>query len=111
MGFPPRDEIAGGTYHVIARGVERRRIFVDDDDYERYTRLLASVVRQKGWLLLCHCLMPNHVHLMIEIPEPNLASGMQWLHSRYALYFNERHGRDGHLFGARFKSPRVETEE
>src|SRR4051794_33006887 len=102
-----RNEIAGAIYHVVARGVDRRRIFVDDDDYETYIRLLATVAIRQGWELLSFCLMPNHVHLLIETPETNLANGMQWLQSRYALYFNERHGRSGHLFEAPYKSPRV----
>ena len=106
-----RNEIAGAIYHVIARGVDRRRIFVDDHDYETYTRLLAIATRRQGWHLLCYCLMPNHVHLMIEAPETNLGNGMQWLHSRYALAFNERHWRDGHLFSGPYKSPLVKTDE
>jgi putative transposase len=111
VGSPPRNEIAGGIYHVIARGVDRRRMFVDDEDYQTYTRLLATVTRRQGWHLLCYCLMPNHVHLMIETPETNLANGMQWLHSLYVLAFNERHSRSGHLFEARYKSLLVETDE
>jgi putative transposase len=111
VGSPPRNEIAGGIYHVIARGVDRRRIFVDSEDYETYTRLLATVTRRQGWHLLCYCLMPNHVHLMIETPETNLANGMQWVHSLYVLAFNERHCRSGHLFEAPYKSPLVETDE
>src|SRR4051794_22764175 len=106
-----RNEVAGATYHVIARGVDRRRIFVDDHDYETYTRLLAIVALRQGWRLLCYCLMPNHVHLLIETPETNLGNGMQWLQSRYALAFNERHVRSGHLFEAPYKSPLVTEDE
>jgi putative transposase len=106
-----RNEIAGAVYHVIGRGVDRRHIFVDDEDYATYTRLLATVTRRQGWHLLCYCLMPNHVHVMIEAPKTNLANGMQWLHSRYALAFNDRHCRAGHLFEARYKSPLVKTDE
>jgi REP element-mobilizing transposase RayT len=105
-----RNEQPGAIYHVLARGVDRRRIFVDDEDYQTYTRLLAAVVRRQGWHLLAYCLMPNHVHLLIETPETNLANGMQWLHARYARAFNDRHARRGHLFEAPFKSPRVTTE-
>lgn len=96
---------------MIARGVDRRRIFVDHEDYETYTRLLATVAQRQGWHLLCYCLMPNHVHLLVETPETNLGNGMQWLHSRYALAFNERHCRAGHLFEAPYKSPLVKTDE
>lgn len=110
MASRPRNEEAGAIYHVYSRGVDRRRTFVDEEDYRRYTALLGEVVRRKGWHLLCYCLMPNHVHLMIETPDTNLGSGMQWLHSCYARAFNQRHGRSGHLFEERFKSPKVRSE-
>lgn len=102
-----RNEQPGATYHVIARGVDRRRIFNDHEDYETYTRLLAYVTQRQGWRLLCYCLMPNHVHLLIETPETNLANGMQLLHGRHAREFNERHDRSGHLFEAPYLSPTV----
>jgi putative transposase len=111
MGSRLRNEFAGAVYHVVARGVDRRRIFVDDDDYATYTRLLATVTRRQGWHLLCYCLMPNHVHLMVETPDTNLGNGMQWLHSLYVLAFNDRHCRSGHLFEAPYKAPLVETDE
>jgi len=84
---------------------------VDDDDYGRYVALLATVVLRQGWRLFSYCLMPNHVHLLIKTPEPNLANGMQWLQSRYALAFNERHHRTGHLFEAPYKSPLITSDE
>src|SRR3954449_3655860 len=105
-----RNEVAGSTYHVMARGVDRRRIFVDDEDFERYKRLLGYVVERTGWRVLCFCLMPNHVHLLIETPQTNLGSGMQILHGRYARTFNERHDRVGHLFENRFASPLITSE-
>jgi putative transposase len=111
MARQPRNEVAGATYHVMARGVDRRRTFVDGDDYERYVRLLATVTQDQNWHLLSYCLMPNHVHLMIETPETNLGDGMRWLHGLYAVTFNERHARSGHLFEDRYKSPIVKTDE
>lgn len=105
-----RNEVAGATYHVIARGVDRRRIFVDGDDYETYTRLLQAVQKRQGWNVLCFCLMPNHVHHLIETPEANLANGIQWIHGLYARHFNVRHDRKGHLFEAPYKSPMITSE-
>jgi putative transposase len=106
-----RNEEPGAIYHVMARGVDRRRIFVDNEDYETYTSLLGTAAKRYRWNLLCYCLMPNHVHLMIETPEMTLGTGMQWLHGFYARLFNRRHGRKGHLFEERFRSPRVKSEE
>lgn len=102
-----RNEIAAGIWHVYARGVERRSIFVDDDDRRRYLQLLALVVSTFGWRCLGYCLMPNHVHLLIETREPNLGKGMHSLHGRYARHFNDRHARVGHLFQSRFGSKEI----
>ena len=49
---PPRNEQPGAIYHVIARGVNRARAFVDDEEYRTFTRLLAIVVHRQGWHLL-----------------------------------------------------------
>jgi putative transposase len=110
MASQPRNEEAGAIYHVMARRVDRRRMFVDDSDYETYTRLMAKVTQRKGWHLLSFCLMPNHVHLMVETPDTNLGDGMRNLQSQYALAFNKRHCRQGTLFESRFKSPKIKTE-
>jgi putative transposase len=86
------------------------RVFVDAEDYSRYLAQLSATVHRQGWILLAYCLMPNHVHLVIETPEPNLGSGMQWLHGLYAQYFNERHARVGHLFQGRYRDELVGDE-
>ena len=54
--------------------------------------------------------MPNHFHVVLETPEPDLSAGMQWLNGRYAQDFNHRYGIDGHLFQGRFYSVEVETD-
>jgi REP element-mobilizing transposase RayT len=96
-------------HHVWARGVKRERIFLDDEDYRRYTRMLRAVVEKYGWELLAFCLLPNHVHFIVGTPNANLAAGMQWLHSRYALSFNERYGPpgNGHVFQGPYGSRRI----
>jgi REP element-mobilizing transposase RayT len=110
MPRAPRPEIAGGFHHVYARGNNRGRIFVDDIDYASYVRLLARTVTHRAWRLLAYCLMPNHVHLLVETPLPNLGAGMQRLHGEHAFLFNRRHGRSGHLFQGRFGSELVVDE-
>jgi putative transposase len=104
MARLPRNETETGIHHVFARGVERRLIFLDDDDRERYKRLLCGVAEHFNWHCLAYCLMPNHVHLLIETTEPNLGRGMHSLHGVYAQTFNEKWGRVGHLFQSRFGS-------
>jgi putative transposase len=107
---PLRDQSAG-FLHLVWRGNRRQRIFEDDVDRERFLELLAAACRSRGWRVLAWCLLTNHVHLLIEVPEGTLSAGMQWLGGRYAQLYNLRHGLDGHLFQGRFHAERVETLE
>ena len=111
MPRKPREEVAGGIFHVYARGNDKRLIYRDDFDRNAYLRLLAGTVRRCRWRLLAFCLMENHVHLLIETPEANLGVGMQRLHSDYAHQFNQRHGRSGHVFQGRYGAVRAERDE
>ena len=103
----PREEVAGGIFHVYARGNDRRDLFLDPLDHTRYLRLLERAVRQCRWQLLSYCLMPNHVHLLVETPEPTLGRGMHHVHGPYAQAFNKRHGRFGHVFQSRYGAVRI----
>jgi putative transposase len=111
MPRKPRAEVAGGVHHVFARGIDRRAIYADDLDRRRYLAIMGRVVPWRRWRCLAYCLMPNHVHLMLETPRPNLGSGMQYLHGTYADEFNKRHGRSGHVFQGRYGSVLITTDE
>ncbi len=110
MSRKPRQEVAGGVFHVYARGNDRNDLFLDATDRRKYLSFLGRTVRRQRWFLLGYCLMPNHVHLLIETPEANLAPGMHRLHSPYAQVFNKRHGRVGHLFQGRYGAVQVTTD-
>jgi REP-associated tyrosine transposase len=68
-------------------------------------------VLTKRWNCPAYCLMGNHVHLLVETPEANLAAGMQLLHGVYAQRHNRRHRRSGHLFQGRFGATRLRSDE
>jgi REP element-mobilizing transposase RayT len=110
MGRKQRVEIPGFPYHVTARRVDRTLLFVDEEDYRCYVTLLAKTVERFGWVLLSFSLMPNHIHLLIELREPNLGKGMHWLQKSYARYFNDRHDRSGRLFEHRY-DPKLVTDD
>ncbi|MCC6823874.1 MAG: transposase [Verrucomicrobia subdivision 3 bacterium] len=61
-----------------------------------------------GWQVHAYVLMPNHFHLVVETPPPNLVAGMKWLLGTYTSRFNRRHKLFGHLFSGRYKSLTVE---
>lgn len=110
MGRNRRVEFAGAVFHITARRVDRRPLFVDAEDYRQYVALLEFVIADFGWNVIAFCLMPNHVHLLVQIPEPNLGKGMQKLHSRYVRWFNDRHDRKGRLFEHRYH-PKLVADE
>ena len=99
----PRIEIPG-FYHIINRGVEQRTIFQESADYEYFEELMCFYGKSYGITLHNYCLMSNHYHLLIEITQENLSKFMRQLNMNYAIYFNKKYKRVGHLWQGRFKS-------
>lgn len=90
--------------HVIVRGVERCDIFGDDKDRSRFVATLSKLLVQTGTECLAWALMSNHVHLLLKPRQTLLAPVMRRLLTSYAVYYNLRHERSGHLFQNRYKS-------
>lgn len=110
MPRPLRLELEGAIYHVVARGNNRRLLFVDDVDREVYLDRLARCRTRYGFSLYAYCLMDNHVHLVVERGAVSLSRIMLSLHSFYGQRFNRRHDRVGHLFQGRYKAYLVERD-
>lgn len=97
--------IADTPHHVTQRGNRRQKTFFEEDDYERYKRLLATWCARRGVSVWAYCLMPNHVHLILTPGEaPSLARAVGEVHRRYTLAVNEREGWRGYLWQGRFAS-------
>jgi REP element-mobilizing transposase RayT len=111
MPRPIRVEFPGAVYHVMARGNERKDVYRDDQDRQRFLDALAATVEQFGLRVYAYCLMPNHYHLLLGTPRGNLSRAMAWLQTTYTTRFNARHRRRGHLFQGRFKAQLVEADE
>ncbi len=119
-------------YHIYSRGVDKRKIFLNGDDYRRFIRLMflcngeePVVYRETenqslkeirtGKKLIAigaYCLMPNHFHLLVrEITEGGTVRFMSKLLTAYSAYFNKKHARTGALFGSEFKAEHLDTDE
>jgi len=103
MPRKPRIELAG-KYHIINRGVEQRKVFEEPADYEQFEALMCFYAKSFGITIHNYCLMPNHYHLLIEISRENLSKFMRQINMNYAIYFNKKNRRTGHLWQGRFKS-------
>ena len=99
-----RIDIPGYLYHVIGRGIERRKIFVDPKDYEEFLLRLEKALDKTGSKCFAFSLLPNHFHLLILRGIRPLAELMGRLMTGYAVYFNLRRKRAGHLFQNRYKA-------
>jgi REP element-mobilizing transposase RayT len=96
--------------HVMARGIEGRHIFRDRKDREAFLDRLSDLVTGGSVQLLAWCLMPNHFHLLLRTCGMSLATMMRRLLTGYAVRYNRRHERKGHLFQNRYKSIVVEDD-
>ncbi|MDP3764242.1 MAG: transposase [bacterium] len=127
----------GEYYHIYNRGVEKRNIFLNDNDKWRFMTLLLifqgkghidnmqrivklvqhsmlnkepfdDILLNKKVELICFCLMPNHYHLILkEIKNGGISSFGQRLGNSYTKYFNTKYKRTGHLFGGRFQTVHI----
>ncbi len=91
-------------HHIIGRGIERRRIFRDDHDRENFINRLGTILFETGTPCYAWALVPNHFHLLLKTGHTPIATVMRRLLTGYAVSFNLRHERHGHVFQNRYKS-------
>ncbi|MBU6402843.1 MAG: transposase [Verrucomicrobia bacterium] len=90
-----RIEYQGAIYHVMNRGDRREPIFGDDEDRNVLLTTLAETCAKTDWQVHAYCLMPNHFHLVIETPRPNLVAGMKWFLGTYCSASRKSLKREG----------------
>jgi len=117
MPRQPRLDAPGLLQHVMARGIERRKLFRDDKDRKSFLERFAIILEETQTQCYAWALIPNHFHLLLRTgpsasadasgcragPTP-LSKVMRRLMTGYAVTFNKRHKRAGHLFQNRYKS-------
>ena len=103
----PRVEIAGGFFHVTARGNALAPLFLDRFDHSAFLGVLERTVELFSWPCLAFCLMPNHYHLLIQTLHANRGAGMRHLNGSYAQRFNARYDGSGHVFQGPYRAVEV----
>lgn len=133
--------VENSYYHIYNRGIEKREIFKDEQDYQVFLKYLkeslspppdidnlvktfsvrgltfnatTKIVKnfQDKLELLAFCLMPNHFHLLIKQLEPKVINEfMQSFATRYSMYFNKKYNRVGTLFQSVYKASMIATDD
>jgi len=106
-----RIDVPGQMYHVMSRGIERGRIFVDEEDYADFRERISVWLNKTGGKCLAWCLMPNHFHFLMLRGARPLSEMMHHAMTGYAINFNLRHRRAGHVFQNRYKAIICDIEE
>jgi len=99
-----RIDAPGALHHIIFRGIERTTVFVDDIDRNNFLERLSRHLSESQTACYAWALMTNHAHLLLRTGSCPIASIMRRLLTGYAVSFNRRHRRHGHLFQNRYKS-------
>lgn len=102
----PRIAIENSFYHVFNRGLNKCKIFLDEEDYNKFLLRLEQLVSQKNYdhKIFSYVLMPNHFHLFIQTKNTPLSKIMSSLNTSYSMFINKKYNRTGPLFQNRFKS-------
>ena len=107
MNMPrkPRIHYPGALYHVMVRGNNGEKVFLDERHKSKYLDVLALYKEEKlGFKLYAFCIMDNHAHLLIEVQDDPLSQIMQRLQQVYTQWFNRKYSRTGHVFQQRYKA-------
>ena len=99
-----RIDAPGALHHVIARGIERTKVYRDDLDRNDFVERLSIILPETDTHCFAWALLPNHFHLLLKTGQVPIATVMRRLLTGYAAAYNRRHRRHGHLFQNRYKS-------
>ncbi|MEW5794093.1 MAG: transposase [Bacillota bacterium] len=110
MSRLPRTHVDEAFYHVLARGNNKQDIFLQESDYYLYLYLLDEYATRSSVTVHAHALLPNHIHLLLQVDTIPVSSLMHVLQQTYTQAFNRKHERVGHLFQGRYKAILVEDD-
>jgi REP element-mobilizing transposase RayT len=102
---------ATGHDHVMVKGLKECPLFRDNMDKEKYLELLEKYKKIHPIKIYAYCIMTSHAHLITDSKESNLSSFMKSVNQSYAIYYNKKYNRIGHVFHDRFKNKPIHTDK
>ena len=105
-----RSKSESGIYHIMLRGINRKSIFEDREDCERFLATLERYKKICGYEIFAYCLMVNHIHILLKVGDEDVDLIMKRLAGSFVFWYNNKYERVGHLFQDRFRSEPVEDD-
>ncbi|QCX33396.1 transposase [Caloramator sp. E03] len=99
-----RQKSYDSIYHVMVKSISEVPLYKDDKDKIKYLDYMKKAQEQFEFRVYSYCLMDNHAHFIIDANGADISKIMHFINYKYAMYFNKRYERSGHLFQDRFKS-------
>ena len=104
--------IQNAAYHIILRGNQRQKTFRNDMDRVKYVKLIKKYKKRFNAKVYAYCLMPNHVHLLVDPSDQNtLRKIMHGISMSYTKYFNYKYKKCGHLWQGRYKNFAIQKDQ
>ncbi len=97
-------------FHIMCKSISEIDLFKDDEDKKKYLFLIKKYKDTYKIKIYGYCLMDNHCHLVVDVNGADISKVMHGINFSYAMYFNRKYKREGHLFKDRFKSKIIKNE-
>ena len=110
MARKARVKTDDSIFHIMCKSISEVNLFKDAEDKEKYLSLIKKYKNLYNFKIYGYCLMDNHSHLMVDANGADISKVMHGINFSYAMYFNKKYKREGHLFKDRFKSKIVDNE-
>ncbi|MGH4119001.1 transposase [Clostridium sp.] len=110
MARMARLKAADAIYHIMCKSISEVNLYRDSEDKKKYLSLVKKYKELHSVKIYGYCLMDNHVHLLVDSNGADISKVMHGINFSYAMYFNKKYKRDGHLFKGRFKSIIVDND-
>lgn len=103
--------VAGNCYHIINRANNKARIFHDAADFAAFTGFISDAQRRHPLALLAACLMPNHIHLVLQPrKDTEITRWMHWLFTSHVSRHHRKYKTCGRLWQGRFKASVIQCD-
>ncbi|MBZ9688809.1 transposase [Clostridium estertheticum] len=111
MARTERLKAPDAIFHIMCKSISEVDLFRSSEDKEKYLSLVKKYKKLYNVKIYGYCLMDNHAHLLVDANGADISKVMHGINFSYAMYFNKKHEREGHLFKDRFKSIIIDNDQ